>query len=415
MKQLKSLLRHPFFQGSFIFTALSFLSNILNYVFNFLLARIVSVSQYGEYSSSLSYFLLFSVPFGALSLILVRKIGKIEKEKREEYIFALQKALWSYGVQHWLSVGISSLVLFLILFRFSNLNLSSVIFILIFSAVMFFVTMYTAIFQAKKEFFFAGGFLCALALFKVLGGSVAAFFHSDLAMLYAVIIVSHMFVMWLAKGHIYKPRTQSKLVLHIPRLRQIVFRPSFYVPVITFFGLTALISLDVIIVKKFFSPEDAGLYAALSLFGKIILYVSLPLISVAFSFFTGSDTQDSQKKVLWLSMGLVGLMGVVSIGGYSLFSTLVVKVIVGSQYLSIVPVIWMTAIFGSVYSLATLLGQYLVAKHHPGSMIALGCAALQGLLLFFFHATFVQVLVISIVCSVILSAIYLAIYAFSDK
>ncbi|MEO8581107.1 MAG: hypothetical protein ABI425_00845 [Patescibacteria group bacterium] len=408
MKYFRSLISHPFLRGTFIFTSLSFVASLFSYAFNFLLAHVVSRTQYGEYSAAISYFSLFTVPFGALSLILMKKIGQISLSQRESYVLAVEKSFYQSIAKYLPLIAIISLLVGVVLLFVSRLQLSSVAFVLVLTGMTFFITIYTSFFQAKKQFVFAGVFLCLLSLLKVLTGGVSAFFRDDLWELYLMIGIIHVLMILFAKWYLRRDGKKMSVNVTFPKFSILIAQQSFYIPVITFLGLVAMTNIDIMIVKRFFDAADVGSYAAISLLGRIILYVSLPLTTVAFAFFTDKETNNHSNSVLWISLGFLAILGVISVAGYTLFPMLVVKIIFGAQYLSISSVVWLAAVFGSIYSLATLLGQYWVAQHHPISMASLLCAAIQAVWLMVMHDTFVTVLSISIVCSTVLLVIYLS-------
>lgn len=415
MKRIKAVLLHPFFQGTFLFTVLSFFSNILNYFFNLLLARVVSVSQYGEYASALSYIMLLTVPFGALSLIVIRRIGAVSKEDRAGYIHSLFFSFFYYAQKHFLPIGIGCVAFIAFLITFSNMSSASVAFIFAFFFISFFFTVFMATYQAEKKFLLAGGYLCLLSLVKVIGGGVAGVFNLHLYFLYSVILIAHLAVIFFSWRDVLKEKGKRPRGLVAPQLSTLIFKKEIYLPMLSFLGLVAMTNLDIMFAKRYFDADSAGLYAALSLLGRIILYVSLPLTSVAFSYFTGSDTKGSSTKILTLSIGILLLLGGCSIIGYTLLPTQVVHIIFGAKYNTIIPNVWMTAWFGVMYSLATLLGQYWVAQHYNIGLFSLVTAGLQAVLLFLFHGSFTIVLTISIACSALLFFVYLSAFFLLNK
>jgi O-antigen/teichoic acid export membrane protein len=64
-----------FFRSSAIVFSASFLVNILNYVFNLLMARMVDVEVYGEYASLSSLLLLFTVVASSMVMFVSREIA----------------------------------------------------------------------------------------------------------------------------------------------------------------------------------------------------------------------------------------------------------------------------------------------------------------------------------------------------
>jgi O-antigen/teichoic acid export membrane protein len=157
-------------------------------------------------------------------------------------------------------------------------------------------------------------------------------------------------------------------------------------------GIIGMLNIDVIIVKKFFDAEQAGLYAGLSLLGKVILYATGPLTLVSLTFFSGSEHTHNKKNILLFSALLSLFIGGCASVVYYLFSDLVVQVIFGAKFSDIGQYVWLTAVFGSLYSVVSLLAQYAVTKLRYFSAFSIVALAAQVLGLYLFHNSFYDVL-----------------------
>src|SRR3989304_8542272 len=100
--------KDAFLANSFIFFAGSFIVGLGNYLFQFLMARMLTIEDYGELQSLIAVFSIFGIPLAALGAVLMRNTAGFKEEKN----LGKAKALFSYFSK---TVVIISIVLCLIL------------------------------------------------------------------------------------------------------------------------------------------------------------------------------------------------------------------------------------------------------------------------------------------------------------
>ena len=185
---------------------------------------------------------------------------------------------------------------------------------------------------------------------------------------------------------------------------------------IVLMSLTAFYSVDVILVKHFFSEVGSGFYAALSLIGRTIFFATMSISIVMFP--KVSELQLNNKKhgfLLKKSLLFVLLIGGFLIALYSLFPSFVVKVFYGNQYLGISSLIVIFAIAMLFFSLSYALAFYNLSIHRTSFLYFLIIFNLVEILLISnFHVSISQVvyLVLILMISVFLS---LLIYTLRGK
>ncbi|KKK60492.1 hypothetical protein LCGC14_3023830, partial [marine sediment metagenome] len=135
---------------------------------------------------------------------------------------------------------------------------------------------------------------------------------------------------------------------------------KFFWPVlITILCFTILINVDVIFVKHFFSPKQAGYYSAASLMGKIVLFFPASFAMVMFSKTSELHAQNEQSShVLKKSLLLVGLMCVAITIGYFVFPSFLISIIYGQKYLASAKWLGLFGIAMCMFSLINILIHY---------------------------------------------------------
>ncbi|WP_445453762.1 sugar isomerase [Flavobacterium sp. 25HG05S-40] len=179
-----------------------------------------------------------------------------------------------------------------------------------------------------------------------------------------------------------------------------------------FFGLTAFYELtqiiinnsDILLVKHYFTNDEAGLYASLALIGRVVyfvawMFVMMLLPKVIQLHKEGNDT----KPVLMKYVGYIVLLSAVVVTGSFLFPKLVVSLMFGQKYLSIAPLLWKYALATSVFAVANIFAYYFlsIGKYLPVIISAI-LGLTQIILIVLFHNSLEQVVEMQIISMVIL-------------
>ena len=295
-------------------------------------------------------------------------------------------------------------MLTLALYFLGNITFVSSLFIFLSTLLALLSTFYSSLLQSFKFFALAGLVLVVGSIVKLLGGYIIIQYSPQLQYLYLITILSVYITIILGRKisfHNEKPGNNNSVCIWHP-FSSYLRRKNIIIPLLASIGLVGLINIDVILVKKFFDSDQSGLYAAVSLLGKIILYISGPISLVAFSFFTGHESKSKSKKILIVTAITFICFGLLSVMGYYYFSESVVTYIFGTKYLEIAPIIFLAAIFGALHSLVTLFTQYLIAKTSRASVLTLLTFLLQTVLIYTVHDTMQEVLVINIITNSVL-------------
>jgi len=409
---LKTVLRSSFFRGSVLVTFSTFIVSFLNYLFNLIISRGISLASYGEFFSAISYINLLTIPFSAFGTILIRKMGGLDAVYRNEYAHNLEK--WLYAKLFRLSplLLIIGTILFFFLVRSSNLQVMSVVFIL-FSTVFYLLqTFYLSTLQAYQSFVLFGVLIISATLLKVAGGFGVVTFRPDLLFIYGVIVGVTLFQLMV--GHLLinrKPLVTSRK-LQFLRLNSYFFRRTTLIPLLTTLGFIGLANLDVIIVKKFMSPDDAGLYGAMILLSKIIFFVTAPIASVGYIYFTGKEHKHRAHLLL---IGITALIACIGLGAtlfYHFFGKFTVNFFFDQRYAALYGILWLGGIYGTLYSLISLYSQFFIAKNSLVSLFALFTLLLQVVTLTLYHRSLEQVMMVNVVLASLLLAAYIVVYIY---
>lgn len=137
-----------------------------------------------------------------------------------------------------------------------------------------------------------------------------------------------------------------------------VYAYSFPV-LMTLLGLTFMFTIDVFLVKHFFDAASAGYYAAVSLLGKILFFGSITISMVMFPKVVELNIDKKPSKFLLHKSILLVLAFCVPVTlFYLLFPNFTVNLLYGGAYLSVANLVWVYALFMTIFCVVYLLGFY---------------------------------------------------------
>jgi O-antigen/teichoic acid export membrane protein len=159
-------------------------------------------------------------------------------------------------------------------------------------------------------------------------------------------------------------------------------------------SLNMFITTDILLVKHFYSPQQAGLYAAISLVGKIVFFISSPIASVMFPLVVQKHTKNENYfSIFNLALSFVLLSSAALTGFYFLFPGFVVSFVTKNTYLGAVPYIGLYGIYISIFCLLTILTNFFLSIKQVKVYIPLLIGAVvQFGVLWINHKSFAQII-----------------------
>jgi O-antigen/teichoic acid export membrane protein len=413
-KEFKKLAAHPVISGSFIIFAGGMVGNVFNFLFNLLMSRNLPVAEYGTLISLISLITLLTIPAGSITPTVVAVAGEFFAKNKNELV----KSLFLKLFKPMFLVGVLFIICFAVfsgqLTIFLNINGS---YLLLISSFIIFLSyigvLNTAFLQAKLSFVAISvssalsstiklvlGFLLVIIGYG-LNGALIAYLLS----FFTPIVVGFVVMRRILTFKTIKP-------VSIPTKGLI----SFGIPsAIVIFCLNSFISTDIILVKHLFDPQKAGLYAGISLIGRVIFYITAPIITVMFPIITNRfNRNEAHKNILFTSVALVGVASFAIALFYFLFPQFTILFFLKrTEYLAGVGYLGIFGVFIALYSLVSLLSYYFLSikKTKISGLLVTGAIA-QALFIYLFHANFSQVIYVCIITMSVLLVSLLYYYRF---
>ncbi|PJC54526.1 MAG: hypothetical protein CO028_02020 [Candidatus Levybacteria bacterium CG_4_9_14_0_2_um_filter_35_21] len=394
----KRLIKSDLVSGSFYLFIGSMIGSLILFVLNLFFARSLSAVDYGIYASLLSLLTLGMVPSSSLSPAIV----KFAADYFSKDNISGAKAFYFKALKFLTLCAVIFLLIFLIfsgtISNFLKINDISVVIILgVTIAVTYLTIVNQAYLQSLLKFKFisfnstfnpvvravigAGLILLGFRVFGAVSGLLAATVFSFILTFFPL-------------RFMFKALKQESENIAIGKIVSFAL-PAF----IAIFALSSFISTDVLLVKHFFSPQDAGLYGGLSLVGKVIFYFTGVVPGVMFPLLIKRHAKGEPfNNLFYLALALVLLPSIAITFFYFIFPSLSISFFLGYRYLSIAPFLGLFGVYITVFSVSNLCVNFFLSLNKTKIYVPVLVASIvQILLIFFFHTSFYQVIGISLI------------------
>jgi O-antigen/teichoic acid export membrane protein len=162
-----------------------------------------------------------------------------------------------------------------------------------------------------------------------------------------------------------------------------------------FVGKVIINNIDVLLVKHFFPPAEAGIYAAVALVGRVLAIMSWQVVSAMFPV-SAANTKDDRRVLIYPMLMVLGLTAAFILGALA-FSTQVIGGIFGTSFAAGIGLMPIYAATAGAYTLAVVLMTYEMSrKVASASWIQLAFSALVVLAIALFHASLKQVIAVQL-------------------
>lgn len=405
-QRLSGLLR----QGSIIFLIASTGVNGLNLLHNVLMGRLLSPGDYGQLTFIITLQLLIGLIPIVLQTVMARFTARYQANDDLSRFMLMRQWLgrigWRIG---WILAAFLAFLspLFVNLFQLDGVNLLIPVIV----TIPFFVRMGVdrGILQGAGRYVWLSGAYIVEAVIRlgvgvVLGYVLLQFGRGLEGAVWGVAqsMIATWFISWLAIQHLESRRVADELPQDGDARREWIQLGWMTTNVLI--GQALITNSDFLLVKNFFSPEEAGLYAAISVLGRIVYFGALPLTIIIVPLVARRQAlAQSTRPILLLlvSGGAVICGGLVIIAG--LFAPSIMRLFYGEVYMTAAPLLASYALVASLYTLANLVITYQIALGIGGETwmpLLAGVAQIVGVMLF--HETLTQVIGVQIVLMCVL-------------
>lgn len=395
--KISYLISNPLFSGSAIMIIGSNSVSFLNYLYHFVMGRMLGPANYGELAALISLVGLFGMVPASISLMIVKYIASA-KNKQDvnnlvewfkakifpaSIVFSVAMLIFSPVISTFLNIdNMSYLILIAVTFLFSlqaGFNRS------ILQGLLKFKEMVISVLVENSSKLIISIILVYIG-FQVFGVMVA-------------LVISALIGLYMTNLYL----NYSKMIINLsPDVKSMI---RFTIPVgVQTIATTSLYSSDVILVKHFFPSHEAGIYAAISTLGKIIFFGAGPISSVMFPLVSQREASGkSYKKIFLYSFIATGGLSLGILLLYYLMPHLAINLLYGGAYIEASGLLVWFGIFMSLFTLSSLLINFNLSLGKTNVVILPFIAAItQVVLIWLYHQNLFIIVLISIVITALL-------------
>jgi len=381
--------------------------NILSLLYQLYMVRNLSSINYGVLNSLFSILMIVSVPSGTLQTVVTKFTSTFYAINHHERINLLLRSFVK-------KTSVFGLAIFLILILGSRsicsfLQISSPWLIVILGVTTLFsiiLPLTQGGLQGLQRFGYLGlimitngslklllGVIFVSIGFGVIGAMSALAISTFIALLLSFIMLASVLPRPLA---LISESSQLKSNSPDPEMNFSEIYRYFYAVATVFFCFMVLTNIDVVLVKHFFKPLEAGYYSIAQMVGKIILFLPIAITLVMLPKTSelhaqAKATSHLLKKSLLYVGALCGTAALICL----LFPGLIIRLLSGEEHLHCIPLARIFSVTMVFFALVYVLLFYHLSIHHLGFIYPLVLfTILQTLAISMFHKTLSQVLYI---------------------
>ncbi|MEM3112797.1 MAG: oligosaccharide flippase family protein [Candidatus Pacearchaeota archaeon] len=354
---IKKMFSSELAKGSVYLSIMFLIFNFFNFIFQFLMARMLGPEDYGVFAALTTIIYFMAIPMGSVEMLMSKYTSKFKVKKEYGKIKYLLSKMFYKGIK-------LSAVLFVVsiplMFAFSYFLKIDFFLIFITFTLIFFIFILPAtrgVMLGMKKFFSLGtNFIIEslskllIAIFLILfgirvyGAIIGIIFGTIIAMIFSLIPIKE----------IMKSKKEKTGDLNVYSQSSKIF--------FVFVAILLFQSIDVILAKRFFSSEMAGQYAVANLLGKIIFFGTFAITKAMFPI--ASENHESGNKtssIFMKSLSIVAVLSTLVILAYALFPKFIITLLFGVEYLEISEIAAYVGVAFTLLSLSTITLMYAIS------------------------------------------------------
>lgn len=320
MKYLKDEL----VRGSFILIIMMGFFNILNYVYQISMARMLGPIEYGVLAVLMSIVYIFGVPSEAIQTVIAKYAVKFNKTrnygKMKDLIFKGIKKSGKYSLVIFLCFS-----LFVILFfsRFLKINKPLLLFtgLLIFASFM--LPIVRGVLQGRKMFFQLGINMVLDSSVKIIASISFVFLGFGVFGAIGGVIISTLFAFFIAiipLNEVIKSKRKSEKFGNIVG--------NNFKSLIAISCIVLMYSMDIILAKRVFPSELAGQYAFVSLIAKVIIFSNIAIAKAMFPLTSEKfENKKSSEEIFKKALVFTATLSFIALIFYFLIPETIIKLV----------------------------------------------------------------------------------------
>lgn len=406
---LERLFTDDLFRDSSVVFGATLISGGLNYAYQVSMGRMLGPEAFGVFGSLFALFYIVGVLGAGVGYCSTQYVSSLSRDESAGFLRGL-------GIR----VMVLTVAMFLLFIALSPILASSLKisdpFLVVLMAVSIFFGLPNQVnngaLRGLQKFVAMGGLGVTGPVLKLVTGVGLVLLGFGIYGAIGAMIVSSLFVFLATTVYLRKLYISGRS-FHGFKEVYVYAIPS----ILTAFCFTVLANGDVLIVKNLFSPEQAGLYVAISVMGKILIFLPSGVVGAMFPKVSDGHSKGGETHGL-LKRGLLytGTLTAIGVVIYTLFSEELLIMLFGASYL---PGAYLLPWYGLVvfiFSLNIVLLNYTLARHETLFVkLFTALTIIELFLMFLLGETMLHVVLVLLTVNLLALVAGLAITMFFDK
>ncbi|XOJ84580.1 oligosaccharide flippase family protein [Methylophilaceae bacterium Uisw_099_01] len=403
MKQkVKQLLLSKLVRASSWLLAGGVAGGILGYLFQIIMGRMLSVAEYGVLSSIMALYAIMSAPFQTLFMLVSRRVSVLKSQKNTNSIAKL------FFVLNYKVAAISFILILIFWFlpfikEYLLIENSSQFYLLI--GILISTTFFSinkAYLQGLQYFKWLSASGVLSTLFKTIIAIIFVYFGFGVSGALGGVFISTLITLVLTY-FILRP-TLNKNTIGTSNTTRFLFKSASLAVLFANIAFVTMTQIDMVLVKYFFSEQDAGLYAAASILGKAVLYLPGGITMALFPMVAENHAKEkSSANLMFQAVSVTALLSLIGALFYYYFADYIILLLYGADYKE-------ASIILKYFGFAILpMSLIMVAEYF---LIAMGrvlfaylfiiLAPLQVIAIYYYHNTLLNIVMVLFVSGAVL-------------
>lgn len=394
---MNSLLKH----GTVIFISIV-ISSLLAYVLQIYFGRVLGPEGYGIFGTLMAVLIILSVPITTIGNIFTKFVSKFKAEqsygKINTLMFSSLKKLIIYGILGFLVISILSP------FIANYLNISEKLPIIFVGVVLIFSVLLPVVrgslqgLQKFNSLAFNNVFEALIRL--VLGIMLVNFGVSGAILSYGLGYFAAFLIGFVSLRFLFEKKNKIDV--------SEIYKYGYPV-LISIACLGVLLNIPTIFIKHYFGALDSGYWNAALTLARIIQYVGSGFTTVMFAKVAENHILNKNtKKLLYSSLLYTCLIGLLIVGLFWLFPSLIINSLFSSGYEGAYELLKWLGLFVLSYTIVTVFVNYELAIHKVKVFVSLLILSILEIgLILFFHSSLLSIIYILLGVNIALIAVEL--------
>jgi O-antigen/teichoic acid export membrane protein len=382
---IQQVRRSTFLRHNIIFFIGSVAVGALNYLYYPVLGRLLEPASFGEVQTLISLFLQIAIFLSVLGLVTINIVANYRSpERRNAVVLEFEQLAFVISI-----VALFFTIIFQDTLKHFLQFEDSLPFILLMIALVATVpyTFRGAYLRGRQRFGLAsagnissaGGKLVCSALFVLVGWGTAGAIGGLVA---AQIVACILTALW-ARSHGLNRPSGTKLI-RLPNMR--ILAPELRFGLLVLVGslvVTLQYSVDVIIIKHYFDPHTAGLYAAVASVARIIFFLTASVALVLMPLVKIQAPAEANRRLLLKSLLLLVITGVPVTILFMIAPAWTIGLLMGGEYASLAYLLPPLSVAIFIVAVLNLIVSYYLAlrRYAVAPIIIIGAAVTYGAML----------------------------------